>query len=340
MSDKTEEPTPRRLERARREGDAPVSSALMSAVGLVIAASLAPGAIRAVAIRAEGMLREVLARPDATPSATEALRTGIELSAPLMLAVAAAAAVVGFVQTGALVAPARISPKLDRLNPATLFQSLFSPQRAFSVLRSMVTAVAVGWLVVRRLGDALPDLAHATGRIDKAGFLASSVASSIVRDAVLVVVALSVVDLIVTRRSWISKLRMTKQEVQREHRESEGDPQLKSARERAHQELLASATVAAVKDATVVIVNPTRLANALRYREDDDEAPVLLAKGEGELAKRIVEAARAYGIPVVQDVPVAQALAALQEGEAIPPALYEAVALILRELAENEPEGE
>lgn len=340
MSDRTEEPTPRRLERARREGDAPVSSALVSGLGLVIAASLAPGAIRAVAMRAGEMLREVLARPEVTPSATEALRTGIELSAPLILAVAGAAAVAGMVQTRALFAPARIAPKLERLNPATLFQSLFSPQRAFAVLRAMITAVAVGWLVVRRLGDALPELAHATGRLDKTGVLASAIVGSIVRDAVLVVIALAIVDLVITHRSWLSKLRMTKQEVQREHRESEGDPQLKSARERAHQELLASAVVAAVKDATVVIVNPTRLANALRYREEDDDAPVLLAKGEGELAKRIVEAARAYGIPVVQDVPVAQALAALQEGEEIPAALYEAVALILRELADGEPEGE
>ncbi len=174
MSEKTEEPTPRRLERARREGDAPVSSALMSAVGLVIAASLAPGAIKAVAIRAEGMLREVLAQPDVMPSAVDALRAGVELSTPLLLAVAGAAAVVGFVQTGALIAPARISPKLDRLSPAALVQSLLSPQRAFSVLRAMITAVAVGWLLLRRLGDALPDLAHASGRIDKTGLLASS----------------------------------------------------------------------------------------------------------------------------------------------------------------------
>lgn len=332
MSEKTEEPTPRRLERARRDGDAPVSSALMGAVALVVAASLAPGVVRASASAVRSMLVGILAHPDSLPSATFALRTGVALCAPLLLAVAAAAALVGAVQTRALVAPARIAPKLDRLSPAALARSLFSPQRAFSVARALLTAVVVGWLVVRRLEDRLPDLANATGNLQAAAIAAGSIAGSIVRDAVLMVLALGIVDLVITRRTWLSRLRMTRQEVQREHRESEGDPQLKSARERAHQELLASATVNAVRDATVVIVNPTRLASALRYREEEDDAPMLVAKGEGELARRIVDAARAYGIPVVQDVPVARALAALQEGDAIPAAMYEAVATILREL--------
>jgi flagellar biosynthesis protein FlhB len=110
---------------------------------------------------------------------------------------------------------------------------------------------------------------------------------------------------------------------------------MKAARERAWHEMTAAATVAAVKDATVVVVNPTHLANALRYREGEDEAPVLVAKGEGPLAERIIDAARAYGIPVVRDVPVARALAELSEGEAIPPALYEAVAIILQDLQEQ-----
>ena len=172
MSEKTEEPTPRRLERARRDGDAPVSSALMGAVALVVAASLAPGVVRASASAVRSMLVGILAHPDSIPSATFALRTGVALCAPLLLAVAAAAALVGVVQTRALVAPARIAPKLDRLSPAALAKSLFSPQRAFSVARALLTAVVVGWLVVRRLEDRLPDLANATGNLHAAAIAA------------------------------------------------------------------------------------------------------------------------------------------------------------------------
>jgi type III secretion protein U len=125
---------------------------------------------------------------------------------------------------------------------------------------------------------------------------------------------------------------MSKDEVKREYKESEGDPQIKQARERAHHEMLASAAVGNVRNATVVIVNPTHLATALRYDEQEgDQAPVVVASGEGDLAARIVAAARDFGVPVVRDVPLARALAELSIGDAIPEALYEAVAEILRD---------
>jgi flagellar biosynthesis protein FlhB len=90
--------------------------------------------------------------------------------------------------------------------------------------------------------------------------------------------------------------------------------------------------IAAVKDATVLIVNPTHLASALRYLDNEDDAPTVIAHGEGDLALRMIEAAHAYNVPVVRDVPVAHALRELALGEQIPEALYEAVAEVLREL--------
>ena len=150
--------------------------------------------------------------------------------------------------------------------------------------------------------------------------------------AAILGVFLAVLDVVVTRRSWRKKLMMSKADVKREHKESEGDPQLKAARERAHHEMLAAATVANVQKASVVIVNPVHIACALRYDEEDgDEAPVVVASGHGDLAARIVQAARAHGVPVLQDIPLARALVELEVGSAIPEALYEAVAEILRE---------
>lgn len=135
----------------------------------------------------------------------------------------------------------------------------------------------------------------------------------------------------------MKRLRMAKEEVKREYKDAEGDPQIKAARERAHQEMLAAAAVGNVKKATVVVVNPTHLATALRYDEEQgDAAPVVVASGEGDLAARIVAAARDYAVPIVQDVALARALAELQIGDAIPEALYEAVAEILRDAWERE----
>ena len=133
-------------------------------------------------------------------------------------------------------------------------------------------------------------------------------------DAALIGIAFALVDWWVTRQAHRSKHKMTKSEVKREHRESEGDPQLKAARHRAHHEMLAAATINAVRDATVVIVNPEHLATALRYLDGEDEAPTVVAAGDGDLALRIREAARAYGIPVIRDVPVAHALRDLRGG--------------------------
>jgi type III secretion protein U len=127
---------------------------------------------------------------------------------------------------------------------------------------------------------------------------------------------------------------MTKEEVRREHKDAEGDPQQKAARERAYHELLAQATIANVRGASVVVVNPTHRACALRYDEKaGDEAPLVVAKGEGDEARRIVRAAEDWGVPVVRDVPLARALVELEVGAVIPEALYEAGAEVLRELA-------
>jgi type III secretion protein U len=126
---------------------------------------------------------------------------------------------------------------------------------------------------------------------------------------------------------------MTKDEVKREAKDAEGDPLIRAARHRAYQEIHAQAAIANVRTATVVVVNPTHLACALRYDEKaGDEAPVVVASGEGELAARIAQAAQEYGVPIVRDVPLARALVELGVGDSIPEALYEVVAEILREL--------
>lgn len=342
MSDRTEPPTPRRLEKARREGNVPMSQAVLQALGMLVALALAPSALTASAQRAVEMLVATLERanePHPAISPAHVAWTAAELSLPLLVAVAATVSVAGFVQSKGVFALGKLAPDLSRMSPLSLFQSLFSAQRMFGIVRALVTAAVVAYLVVRRLELHIVDLARTAGRVDAAIAAAGTISFAIARDVVVVLLVLAVADLVVVHRSWFSRLKMTRSEVKREYKESEGDPQLKAARERAHQELLNSATISAVREATVVIVNPTHLANALRYVEGEDDAPVLVAKGEGELARRMVEAAHAYGIPVVQDIPVARALAELSEGDPIPAAMYEAVAVILRDIMESE-EGE
>jgi flagellar biosynthesis protein FlhB len=245
------------------------------------------------------------------------------------------ALVIGGIQTGGVVSFKKIAPDLSRANPFTGIKNIFRAERLVSSLRSLVAALVVAWLGLAVVKAEFASLANSVGNTEAASFVGLGLAQTLVWVAALVGLALGALDLVVTRHGWLKRHRMSKDEVRREHRQAEGDPELKAARTRAHREALSGAALNAVRDATVVIVNPTHLATALRYDEDSDSAPTVLSQGMGELAQNIVRAAHAYGVPVVRDVPVAQALQELETGDEIPEALYEAVAAILRDLSRD-----
>jgi type III secretion protein U len=346
MSDKTEEPTPKRIRKAQEEGNSPLSTFASQSVAFLCAIAIAPAAVIALVSRSGSDLRAAIARAgDASPEIafdpTAVASAVILLSAPILAAAAVSGAVASVVQTGGVIATKKLTPNLAKLNPIDGFKQLFSGQRLIAVLRAALFAAAVVWIVNGALRSNAAALARVTGRLDGAITLAATISIDVAKKAAGVGLFLAVLDIVITRRSWRKKLMMSKEEVKREHKESEGDPQLKAARERAHHEMLASATVGNVKNASVVIVNPTHIACALRYDSPDqggeDEAPVLVAAGHGDLAKRIVEAAHQYGVPVLRDVPLARALVELEIGDEIPEALYEAVAEILREAWEERP---
>jgi flagellar biosynthesis protein FlhB len=336
VSDKTEDPTPRRLAKAREKGDVAVSAVTSQSLGFLVAVLIVPPAVAATAARATELVRAALSGQGAVAASDAVVKDVVLLVAPVIAAVAATSALATIVQTGALFAPARLTPDLGKLDPVAGLRSLVSGTRLWSVARALVAAAAVAWLAYRALGHHAVDLGHTVGRGAAAAAVAGFASRHLARDAAFIGLAFALVDLIVVRRALHAKLKMTKSEVKREHRETEGDPQIKAARQRAHRDMLAAATINAVRDATVVIVNPEHLATALRYVEGEDDAPKVVATADGELAQRIQEAARAYGIPIIRDVPVARALAELEVGDTIPEALYEAVAEILREIWEAE----
>jgi flagellar biosynthesis protein FlhB len=266
----------------------------------------------------------------------------VALALPILAAAALSSAVTSLVQTGGVVATKRLAPNLGKLDPISGLRQLFSTQRLVAIVRAALFGGFVAWLAYGALRADLAALARSAGRLDAATALGTSIALDVAKRSAAVGLLLAVLDVVIVRRSWKKRLMMSKDEVKREHKESEGDPQLKAARERAHHEMLAAAIVGNVKNASVVVVNPTHIACALRYEGQDeggqDEAPVLVASGRGELARRILEAAHQYGIPVLRDVPLARALVELEIGDEIPEALYEAVAEILREAWQDSPE--
>jgi FlhB-like protein len=332
---KTEEPTPRRLRKAREQGDSPISHALCAGLSLVAALLLVPGAALATAARATELLRAAIGGDAGGASATSVALDVLWLSAPILFAIGFASVAAGLVQTEGVVSTARLTPKLERLDPIEGAKNLFRLERTFSLARALVTALFVSGIAYALFVDHARDLVALAGNELGIASFVGRLGGRLGWYAALVGLALGLVDLLIVRRAWHERHRMSKDEVRREHREAEGDPEVRAKRKRAHQEALTGAIVNAVKDATVVIINPTHLASALRYLEDQDHAPKIVAQGRGELARHIVEAARAYGIPCVEDVPVARALSEIEVGDEIPEALYEAVAEILRAVLEE-----
>ena len=187
----------------------------------------------------------------------------------------------------------------------------------------------LAWLTVRPVlaglaalaGAPIPRLVGAMGAVSAAQ-LAERVA--------LVALALGAADYLMVRRRHLARQRMTREEVKREYKESEGDPSHRAERQRLHRELMEQRMVAEVRKADFVVVNPDHIAVALRYDRDGEAAPVVVARGERLLAERIKQVAREAGVPIFRDVTLARSLRDLPEGAEIPAALYEAVAEILR----------
>jgi flagellar biosynthesis protein FlhB len=267
------------------------------------------------------------------PAAALGLGLGeaLRLLGPPLGAAAGAALLVGLAQTRGLVAPGAVEPRLDRLSPARGLGRVLGGAAAFQVGKGVVKGAAVAGLALWIVRPHLRGLTSLAGRpaavaLGALGALGQRLAVAVAA----VALALGVVDLLAARRAHGRRLRMTREEVRREHKEAEGDPRHRAERQRLQREILEQRMVADVRKADFVVVNPEHIAVALRYDRARDAAPVVVASGERLLAERIKQAAREAGVPIFRDVSLARSLRALAEGDEIPPALYEAVAQVIR----------
>jgi type III secretion protein U len=331
----TEEPTSKRLEEARGRGQVAHSRDLTSAAAMTAALVVLVAAGPETLARLVAYWKGALAAAPAGGAPSDALLAGAGvLARALALPLGAAAALAfaaGALQTRGLVALGAVKPDLGRLAPGPGLRRIFGGEGALQVGKGLlkVTLVAVlVWATVRPVLAGLAALAgvSAARTLAVLGVLASRLALRVA----LVALALGVADYLLAYRRHRRGLMMTREEVKRERKESEGDPSHRAERQRLHRELLEQRMVAEVRKADFVVVNPEHIAVALRYDRDGDAAPVVVASGERLLAERIKQVAREAGVPIFRDVTLARSLRGLPEGEEIPAALYEAVAEVLR----------
>jgi flagellar biosynthesis protein FlhB len=332
---RTEQPTPKRLREARRRGEVAVSREVtglgaLAGGALAIAATGPASAARLAAHVRAGLGASLAGDALELPGLALARAAGLlatTLAPPLAGALAGALAA-GLLQTRGLLAPSAVRLRGERLHPARNLARLASPTAIGGVLLSLAKATIALGVAAGALRTAATALAGLP-RLDAPVLLAAAprLLAPLVGRLVLLLTAFAAVDLLLVRTRHSRSLRMTKDEVRREHRQDEGDPLHRAERRRRHRALLEAAPVSR---ATCVVVNPTHLAIALRHDRASGEAPVVIAKGAGAEAARIRAEARRAAVPVVRDVALARALWRLADlGEEIPEELYEAAAAVL-----------
>ena len=323
MSEPTEQPTPRRLARARREGDSGISVFAARAIGLLAALAVFPTAARAFgAWWTDAMRGAIAAAPRADVGAVDFASEGralVLLAAPVILVCAVATAVASISQTGGVVSARRIAPDLARVDPFAGLRRLASPAAMVAFVRAMACGLMAIVIVAYELRVHAIDFAHVAGRIDAVGPLVLALVSKTWKAIALAGVGIAAVDLVVMNVLWRRRLKMTHEEIRRERRESDGDPHVQEARRRGFDELLASAV--RIEEAAFVVGDGNAIAVALRYRAGVDSAPTVLASGRGT-----AEAAQNAGVRVVIDAELAALLAPLALGATIPESLYDRVA--------------
>ena len=336
---KTEEPTQKRLDDARKKGQVPISREvntwIILATGGVIIAFLLPSSLKSMMDMMGFIIREnhrFATDKDSIGAllSNVLIETGQALSAPFIL-IFIMALLTGVIQNGVIFSVEPMKPKLSKISPLAGLKRLFSLKNLFEFAKGVFKIVlisAVAFFIALpfyRKIDSLPFLSP-FGLLEKI----SSFALTLLVTSLAVLFILAILDLIYQRFNNLKELRMTKQEVKDEFKNTEGDPHIKAKlrqirNERARQRMMQSMT-----KADLVITNATHYSVALAYNQETMSAPVMIAKGIDDLALRIRERAKELDIPLYENAPLARALySGVDLDEEIPPEHYKAVATII-----------
>jgi flagellar biosynthetic protein FlhB len=336
QDNKTERASPRKREKAREKGQVPRSRDLSATCAALAATMLLANQMSHFPHAWGGFLRDCLdgavsdnLRMDGLPPFLA--HSGVFVATAMALAASWVVAIaLSLAQGGVVFAPSALMPSGARLNPGAKLGQIFSISALRGLMKSLLPAAAVAYLAIACLRRDWLQLLTLPGRT------ARGVLSFIVErvfevgwKASLVLLAWAVVDYLFERQHHESELRMSKQDVRDEYKETEGNPVIKQRIRRLQHQVRRRRMLEDTKRASVVITNPTEYAIAIEYGPDMP-APVVVAKGRNRLAAEIKEIARWQGIPMVENLPLAHVLyRTVEVGQSVPPKLYAVIAEVL-----------
>lgn len=337
--EKTEDATPKRQQEAAEEGrvarsqEAGIAAAILAAAAGVKMfaddAGVALGQFLQDMLRSAGTV--TLDEGTAVVILRETVMRFAAAGAGLILLIAGATLAMAVLQSGFQFSPKAFKLHWERLDPNANLKRLLSPSQFVETGKAMLKVVVVGALVWKALAVAIPS----TAALSQAGPAAiapwiSHFVGRLLLTIGLAYAAVGGADYFWQRFQLAKSLRMSKEEVKREAKEEQGDPIIRSARRRFAREVAFGQMLKDVGKASVVITNPTHIAVAIQYDDEDAPVPVVVAMGQDKVAERIKEIAAEAGVPLVENVPVARALfKSAKVGSVIPIELYMAVAEIL-----------
>jgi flagellar biosynthetic protein FlhB len=338
-AERTEQPTPRKIEKARKQGQVPESEELASIVTLL-------ALVGAMVLAGPGLLQwsitqvtqgfscatGIFADNKSFLDFIEKKTTDLLLVVCPILAALFAGSVLGSVAVSGLnFAPEAISLKFEQINPIAGFGKLVNARSIVKLLTAILKIIFVAVVAWSYLHDRLDTLAALrwAWSVQMLTAVAKLIMGLMIRIGIALLV-IGIADAFYQKWKYIEGLKMTRQEVKQERRDEEGAPEVKSRIRRIQFEMARKRMLQEVPKASVVLVNPTHIAVALRYEAKTTEAPILVAKGAGPLAEKIREIARAYGVPIVRRPELARTIYSTVEiDNPIPELLYIAVAEIL-----------
>lgn len=335
---RTEKATPRRRQKARDEGSVPRSPDFDGAILLwgnfFLFLGLGGATLALMAQQVAHFLHRAqpgaLAEGGLSTLMGEVVMILGRLLLPFLAVNLLVALASGFAQRGFSFSTKPLTPKFDRLNPAQGFQRLVSSRAAMDLLKSLLKFALLAWVAYAVLAPRIPILLDTLKfPLGQALELFQGTVLALYRNVMLAMFLLALADFAWQRYAWEKSIRMTKQEVKDEAKDSEGSPEIKQKQKSIMQAAARRRMLAEVPKATVVVTNPTHVAIALRY-DEKTAAPVCVAKGLDHLALKIRERAREAGVPTLERPELARALyRAVEVDQPIPKDLYQAVAQVL-----------
>jgi flagellar biosynthetic protein FlhB len=339
VAEKRYHPTFRKLQKARQRGHLPQSQELMSVATLLVLVAmvtlLAPSLMKWFVVQIKhGMSCEnvVFSNGEAFIAFINGkIVDSILVVIPVLVALFVGAILSGVAVSGFNFAPGAVELKFDKLNPVTGFGKLFNVRSLVKLLISILKLLCVSlvvWFYIRSRLEVFASLRWSWS----AGILAVTaklILGLLIRVGV-VMLLIGIADVIFQKWKYIHDLKMTRQEAKQDRKDTEGSPEVKGRIRRIQVEMASRRMLREVPKASVVLVNPTHVAVVLRYDSSKMEAPIMVAKGADQLAERIREIARAYGVPIIRRPELARTIySTVKPGNPIPEALYVAVAEVL-----------